>query len=149
MYRTHIISSMLAILFGIALLAWIIPTQTPEYPGYGMPASLLPNILAWIIIVSATINLTKTIVTGSGKNAPARISIKEFAHLLCFLAVLGAAMPLMELCGFFIGSIITMICLCLLCGERKPIRLAIVSACTIICVWAGMWKGLSVMLPGI
>jgi hypothetical protein len=114
-----------------------------------MPASLLPNILAWIIIVSAAINLVKTIVTGAGKHEPARITVRQFGHLLCFLAVLAASMPLMELCGFFIGSVIVMVCLCLLCGERKPVRMAIVSACTILCVWAGLWKGLSVMLPGV
>ena len=28
------------------LLIWIIPAYTPEYPGYGVPASLLPDIAA-------------------------------------------------------------------------------------------------------
>ena len=26
------------------LLIWIIPAYTPEYPGYGVPASLLPDL---------------------------------------------------------------------------------------------------------
>ena len=148
MFRTHIISALLSIAFGILLLVWIIPTQTPEYPGYGMPASLLPNILAWIIIAAASIDLAKTIVTHAGKGLPARISITSLLHMLGFLIVLGASMPVMELCGYFPGSVIIMVCICLLCGERKPVRLAIVSACTIVCVWGALWKGLSVMLPG-
>ena len=148
MYRTHIISALLSIAFGILLLLWIIPTQTPEYPGYGMPADLLPSILAWIIIAAASIDLIKTILTHAGKGQPARISLASLLHLLGFLAVLGAAMPIMQLCGYFIGSAIVMVCLCLLCRERKPVRLGIVAACSIVCVWGALWKGLSVMLPG-
>ncbi|WP_418764466.1 tripartite tricarboxylate transporter TctB family protein [Mailhella sp.] len=148
MYRTHIISSLASILFGILLIAWIIPTQTPEWPGYGMPASLLPNILAWIIIVSASINLIKTIITGYGKGQPSPLSFKMFLHLLAFTAVLAAAMPLMSMFGYFIGSAIVLAACCLLCGERKPVRLVIVAAATIVVIWAALWKGLGVMLPG-
>lgn len=148
MYYTHIFSSLASILFGILLLTWIIPTQTPEWPGYGMPASMLPNILAWIIIVSASINLVKTIVTGAGKGQSAEISPRTFAHLLGFIAVLAAAMPIMSLLGYFGGSCIVMVAMCLLCRERRPLRLVIVSAATIGITWAALWKGLSVILPG-
>ncbi|WP_077073874.1 tripartite tricarboxylate transporter TctB family protein [Mailhella massiliensis] len=148
MYRTHILSSLFSILFGIILLVWIIPTQTPEWPGYGMPASMLPNILAWIIIISASINLIKVFLTGYGKGQEAPLSPRMFAHLLGFVAILAAAMPLMSLCGYFIGGAIIMLTLCLLCGERNPIRLIIVAAATLLVIWAALWKGLSVLLPG-
>ncbi len=148
MFLTHIISDLLSAAFGILLLLWIIPTQTPEYPGYGMPADLLPSILAWIIIVAASIDLLKTIIMHTGKGVPARISLASMFHLLGFIAVLGGAMPIMQLCGYFIGSLIVMLCLCLLCRERKPVRMGIVAACSIACVWGALWKGLSVMLPG-
>ncbi len=148
MYRTHIFSSLASILFGILLITWIIPTQTPEWPGYGMPASMLPNILAWIIIISASINLIKVVLTGYGKGQAASLSPRMFAHLLGFIAVLAAAMPLMHLFGYFIGGAIIMLALCLLCGERRPVRLIIVSASTLIVIWAALWKGLSVLLPG-
>ena len=32
------------------LLIWIIPAYTPEYPGYGVPASLLPDIAAGFML---------------------------------------------------------------------------------------------------
>ncbi len=147
MYRTNIASSVFTILFGIALLGWIIPAHTPEYPGFGMPASLLPDILAWIMILCAAANLLKTIVTGAGRNKPAAINLTTFAHCLAFLAVLAASMPLMRLLGYFAGGAIVMAACCLLCGERRPLRLAIVAAATVFTIWAALWKGLGVMLP--
>ena len=32
------------------LLIWIITAYTPEYPGYGVPASLLPDIAAGFML---------------------------------------------------------------------------------------------------
>lgn len=147
MYRTNIISSVFSILFGIALLSWIIPAQTPEYPGFGMPASLLPDILAWIMIFCAAANLLKTVLTGAGKDKPAALSLTTFGHCLAFLAVLAAAMPLMHLLGYFAGGAVVMAACCLLCGERRPLRLLIVTGATVFIIWAALWKGLGVMLP--
>lgn len=147
MYRTNIASSVFTMLFGIALLGWIIPAQTPEYPGFGMPASLLPDILAWIMIVCAAANLLKTIVTGAGRDKPAALSLTTFVHCLAFLIVLAASMPLMHLLGYFAGGAVVMAACCLLCGERRPLRLAVVTAATVFVVWAALWKGLGVMLP--
>lgn len=147
MFLTHICSSLLAMLFGVILLAWIIPTQTPEYPGYGMPASLLPQILSWIIIACGALNLIKTLITASGKGKPSNISLTSFLHCLGFLAVLGSAMPLMNLVGYWAGGAIIMIGFCMLCGERNFVRMAIVTSATVFIIWAALWKGLSVMLP--
>lgn len=147
MYRTHIVSSVFSLLFGFALLTWVIPAQTPEYPGFGMPASLLPDILAWIIIFCAAAHLLKTLVTGAGKGIPAPISLTTFAHCLAFLLVLAASMPLMRILGYFPGGALVMAACCLLCGERRPVRLAVVAGATLFLVWAALWKGLGVMLP--
>ena len=31
-------------------LAWVIPTYTPAYPGYGVPGSLVPNVAVSTIL---------------------------------------------------------------------------------------------------
>lgn len=147
MYRTNIASSVFSLLFGILLLGWLIPAQTPEYPGFGLPASLLPDILAWIMIFCAAANLLKTIATGAGRDKAASISLTTFVHCLAFLVVLAASMSLMRLVGYFAGGAAVMAACCLLCGERRPLRLAVVTAATIFLVWAALWKGLGVMLP--
>ena len=39
------------------LLIWIIPAYTPEYPGYGVPASLLPDIAAGFMLALSLLGL--------------------------------------------------------------------------------------------
>ena len=39
------------------LLVWIIPAHTPEYPGYGVPASLLPDIAAGFMLALSLLGL--------------------------------------------------------------------------------------------
>lgn len=41
------------------LLLWIIPACTPEYPGYGVPASLLPNIAAGFMLALSLLGLAR------------------------------------------------------------------------------------------
>lgn len=46
-------------LAGGNLLLWIIPACTPEYPGYGVPASLLPNIAAGFMLALSLLGLVR------------------------------------------------------------------------------------------
>ena len=37
----------------LVLLLWLIPSYSPEYPGYGVPATLVPNLAAGFILLLA------------------------------------------------------------------------------------------------
>ena len=61
------------------LLIWIIPAYTPEYPGYGVPASLLPDIAAGFMLALSLLGLGQAALSrrkaeksdrGGGKTAP-------------------------------------------------------------------------------
>lgn len=49
-------------LAGGTLLLWIIPAYTPEYPGYGVPASLLPDIAAGFMLALSLLGLVRAIL---------------------------------------------------------------------------------------
>lgn len=41
----------------LILLLWLIPSYSPEYPGYGVPATLVPNLAAGFILLLALLGL--------------------------------------------------------------------------------------------
>jgi len=55
------ISYSIVALFSGSLLLWIIPGWSPEYPGYGVPATLLPNIAAGFMLVLALLGILRTV----------------------------------------------------------------------------------------
>ena len=52
--RENIISGGIA-LGSVVFLLWIIPAYSPPYPGYGVSASLLPNVTVGIILALSVI----------------------------------------------------------------------------------------------
>ncbi|MEI3478464.1 MAG: tripartite tricarboxylate transporter TctB family protein [Bilophila sp.] len=49
-------------LAGGTLLLWIIPAYTPEYPGYGVPASLLPDLAAGFMLALSLLGLVRAVL---------------------------------------------------------------------------------------
>ena len=53
------------------LLIWIIPAYTPEYPGYGVPASLLPDIAAGFMLALSLLGLGRAALSWRRPKNPA------------------------------------------------------------------------------
>jgi len=63
--------------FSIVMLVWAIPEYTPEYPGYGASAALVPNVAVSIMLLMAAISLI-TIGISVYTNKPLPIEETEF-----------------------------------------------------------------------
>ena len=50
-------------LFGVILLLWIIPTQVNDAGSFGLPPSLAPNALAWVMIACGAVLVTQNLVS--------------------------------------------------------------------------------------
>ena len=48
--------------FCLLLLAWGIPTYTPDYPGYGASPALVPNVAVGIMLFMACLSLLRNVV---------------------------------------------------------------------------------------
>ncbi len=131
------------------LLIGIIPAWTPEYPGYGVPASLLPDIAAGFMLALSLLGLGRAAfawrkaATADGEGQ----TTIHWRHLACFLIPCALLMPAMSLCGFLPAGIAFMAVIQLACGQRRPLPLTIVAVAPVLIVYAIMRYGLDVPMP--
>lgn len=53
--QRNILAYSVVIVVSIVMLAWVIPTWSPEYPGYGVPATLVPDASCALMLLLATL----------------------------------------------------------------------------------------------
>lgn len=81
------------VLFGAALLIWIIPLQVNDAGSFGLPPSLAPRSLAWIIIACGAVLIFQNLKpTFEGDY----LKLKEVAFLAACLASAGIMLILMS-----------------------------------------------------
>ncbi len=150
------------VLVCVLFLVWVIPSYTPEYPGYGVAGSLVPNVTVSTILFLSLLALLSNVLSSYrarrdnkdqdlGKNEVDRIHL---SHLLLFMVPSFALMPVMKRLGFlpydlgFIATgIIFMFILQWLCGQRKPVQLLLVSTIPVNIIYVAIRYGLGVPMP--
>ncbi len=131
--------------FGVFLIITI-PYNTAEDIGYGLPASFLPNLLAYGIILFSFIELVK-VYLNKEENRPSPIDSKKLIHLLKFFTITALAMPLMELITFIPGAIIVITAFQWVIGQRDPKMIGIISVTLSIAIYLLTTKVLLIHLP--
>jgi hypothetical protein len=150
---------------GIALgsgvfLVWIIPVQTPPYPGYGVSAALLPNVAFGLILALSVLLLAFNLfayqaekskgASGSSRPAAPQIRPEEKVHfwrLALFLTPCFLLMPAMKWIGFIPAGLLFMLVIQYLCGQRKPVILLLVAVIPVVIMYAAMRYGLKIPMP--
>ena len=145
------------VLSSLVFLLWIIPAQTPEYPGYGVPASLVPNVTVGIILVLSAMVLLRNILSfvlaksTSSEEKQLRVNIQvdrvHLWHLVCFMIPCLLLMPAMQWAGFIPAGIVFMLVIQYLCGQRKPVQVALVAVVPVCIMYLAMRYGLGVPMP--
>jgi hypothetical protein len=151
------------VLGSVVFLGWVIPANSPPYPGYGVSTSLLPNIAVGAILVLSLLALVKNLMAyrltriagrqngGSGKairstTIPAADRVHLW-HLTRFMALSVLLMPAMQLVGFIPAGLVFMLVLQYMCGQRKPLTMGLVSIVSIGVLYLAMRFGLGVPMP--
>ena len=140
----------------LVLLLWLIPSYSPEYPGYGVPATLVPNLAAGFILLLALLGLARNMLkarrlrrsgeaAGAGA-APAAGGV-AWGHLLRFMLPCALLMPAMSRLGFIPSGVAFMLLIQWFCGHRKPVVMALTALVPVLTVWALMRFGLGVPMP--
>lgn len=142
------------LLVSVLLLLWIIPVYSPEYPGYGVPATLVPNVAAGSIVLLAALGLARNFwawrKTAGEKSpqktegAPSRV---EWLHLVCFIGPCLLLMPAMAWAGFIPAGMAFMLLIQLFCGQRKVLPLLLVTIMPVGLVYVLMRFGLGIPMP--
>lgn len=138
----------------VVFLLWVIPAYTPKYPGYGVPASLVPNVVVGIILVISALTLMSDLLTYLSKKPVSREEREipeegkvHLWHLVKFMIPCVLLMPAMKWAGFIPAGAVFMLVIQYICGQRKPVPLALVTVCTVGILYAVMRYGLSVPMP--
>ena len=150
---------------GIALgssifISWVIPAQTPPYPGYGVSAALLPNVAFGIILaLSVLLMLNNLLAYRAEKSKEPAIPEERlsgdisqedrvrFWRLALFMIPCLLLMPAMKWLGFIPAGIIFMLVIQYFCGQRKPVSLVLVAVVPVGIFYATMRFGLGVPMP--
>lgn len=138
-------------------LLWIIPAYTPPYPGYGVSAALLPNVMVGFILTLSVLALARNILSyffakpagptenRSGHNNQAdRVHLW---HLARFMIPCVLLMPAMRWIGFIPAGVVFMLVIQYFCGQRKPVPAALVALGSVLFVYGVMRYGLGAPMP--
>ncbi len=146
--KRDIISYGFVLLFCLALLIYVIPAFSPEYPGYGVPATLVPNIASGAMLCLALTGLAKTFFKNRRVRQGETISFTiHWLHLAVFFLPCLLLMPAMHHLGFIPSGITFLLLLQWICGQRSWISLALVSILPVVLVYVIMRYGLGVPMP--
>lgn len=148
------ISTYIFILTGCLLfLFWLIPAHTPAYPGYGVPASLVPNVVVGLILVLSLLELFRAVKTLRAQKAAAGDEEKasddsvHLLHLAKFFIPCVLLMPAMQWLGFIPAGIIFMVLMQFLVGQRKPVAFVLVAVIPVGLLYLAMRYALGVPMP--
>ena len=145
----------------VIFLLWVIPAQTPPYPGYGVSAALLPDVAFGIVLLLSMLLLLHNLLAYRAEKSkrkpatPEELASREinpedkvhFWRLALFMIPCLLLMPAMEWIGFIPAGIVFMLVLQFLCGQRKPVTLALVAVVPVCIMYAAMRYGLGVPMP--
>lgn len=159
------IGYLLLIGFCLWLLAWAIPTYTPEYPGYGAPPALVPNVAVCVMLVMALISLVRVLLAvklgkaippeegefpedledGGGFTQVGRVNLKHLANVMipCVLLVVA-----IEYIGYIFASFGFLMILQFLIGSRRWLQSIIVAVSLVAVLYVIMRYGFGVPVPG-
>lgn len=145
---------------GIALgsvlfLVWLIPAFTPEYPGYGVPAELMPNVAVGAILALSVLSLVRNLLLHRAEKKRDPTIAEQIpeddrvhlVHLVTFMVLCVLLMPAMQWIGFIPAGIVFMLIIQFLCGQRKPVAAVVTALATVGIVYAIMNHGLGVPMP--
>lgn len=145
------------VLGSVVFLWWIIPAYSPPYPGYGVSASLLPNVTVGIILVLSVLALVRNTLSyllvkskkaeESQSVTPSQADRVHLWHLARFMIPCVLLMPAMKWAGFIPAGLVFMLVIQYLCGQRKPVPAVLVAVGLVGVLYTAMRYGLGVPMP--
>ena len=142
------------VLFGTLLLIWIIPAQVNDAGSFGLPPSLAPRALAWVMIACGLVLTGQNLSRGSAHHTG--LVRQEVGFLIaCLIAVAGMLVLMRYLsdlvdrpnAGFLLSAPLGIAAFTFL-HSRAPIWAYAVNAIVApLVIVAAFWWGLELPLP--
>ena len=151
--------------FSIFMLVWAIPNYTPDYPGYGASAALVPVVAVSVMLLMAVISLI-TIGIAVYTNKPLPVEESEFPedledesgftqvgrvklyHLASIMIPGVLLVVVIEYIGYELASFAFLMLLQYAIGSRKWVQSTILSIVLTAVLYIVMRYGFGVPVPG-
>lgn len=153
--RQDLILGVVIAAFGVSLLLWIIPAQIDDSGSFGLPPSLAPRALAWVITGLGLVLALQNI-----RPSAANLSSKLSWHDVGFLVVSIASVTLMLLimgtvgdwlgkpyAGFLVAAPLGLIAFTMIHGGAPLWAYAFNTVVIPLVIYVAFWLGLGLPLP--
>ena len=102
-YQRDMIGYAIILILSCSLYFWGIPAYSPEYPGYGVPASFMPDIAAVCMGGLSILGLVQTVKKRNKETKAGKIN---WIHLIKFFVPCLLLMPAMATIGDLISGML-------------------------------------------
>lgn len=143
-YQRDMIGYAIILILSCSLYFWGIPAYSPEYPGYGVPASFMPDIAAVCMGLLSILGLVQTV---KKRDKETKAGKMNWIHLIKFFVPCLLLMPAMATIGYLISGMLFLSLIQFLCGQRSAWCLILVSMVPVAVFYALMVYALGVPLP--
>lgn len=144
----------------LSFLIWVIPAFTPPYPGYGVSAAALPDLVMSVILGLSLLSLFRNLLEYRREKSKETLNREQnrlggipqkdrvnLWHLARFMVPFILLMPAMKSIGFVPAGLLFMLLMQYLCGQRKLLTMVLVAVGTVGLVYGVMRYGLKVPMP--
>lgn len=143
-YQRDMIGYAIILILSCSLYFWGIPAYSPEYPGYGVPASFMPDIAAVCMGLLSILGLVQTV---KKRDKETKAGKMNWIYLIKFFVPCLLLMPAMATIGYLISGMLFLFLIQFLCGQRSAWCLILVSMVPVAVFYALMMYALGVPLP--
>ncbi|MDE5681231.1 MAG: tripartite tricarboxylate transporter TctB family protein [Mailhella sp.] len=143
-YQRDMIGYAIILILSCSLYFGVIPAYSPEYPGYGVPESFMPDIAAVCMGLLSILGLVQTV---KKRDKETKAGKMNWIHLIKFFVPCLLLMPAMATIGYLISGMLFLSLIQFLCGQRSAWCLILVSMVPVAVFYALMVYALGVPLP--
>ncbi len=140
----------------LVLIFWIIPTQVNDAGSFGLPPSLAPRALAWLMLGTGVVLVAQNLrMRGPDPEAPP-FGRHDIGHLVLTLASVAVMLVIMRFVGdaattpyvgFWVAAPLGLIAFTLVYSGAPLWAYAFNALAAPAAIYAGFWWGLEVPLP--
>lgn len=142
--------------FGLVLIWGVIPNQVNDSGSFGLPPSLAPRALAWLMVLMGAVLAVQNLKPSEAEKDRSGLTLRDIAFLGASVLTVAVMLALMgwvgawadrPYAGFFVAAPIGLLLLTLL-HTGAPLWVYVFNAVAApAAIYAGFWWGLRLPLP--
>ena len=144
------------VIAGLALVFWLIPAQVDDSGSFGLPPSLAPKVLAWMMVGLGAVLTGQRLLRAGDPEAGPKLALADLAHLALCVVTVTVMLGVMALvggaidrpyAGFLIGAPIGLVALTVIHTGAPRWAFVFNAVAVPAAIYVAFWWGLQLPLP--